>query len=120
VAVRVSHVTPQLNPAADRRGEELGALQWRLDLALRGLASQRLLDTYQAEREPHITEIIRHSIAVGKLVCTTDPEAARRRDEAFWSGQVPPPPAAGLRAVRGRHDPGGQARLQVSTSSIQH
>jgi 2-polyprenyl-6-methoxyphenol hydroxylase-like FAD-dependent oxidoreductase len=63
-----------------------------LDLAYRGLASQRLLDTYQAEREPHVTEIIRQSIAAGKLVCTTDPEAARRRDETFWSGQVPPPP----------------------------
>ena len=68
------------------------SLTWRLDLALRGLASPRLLDTYQAEREPHVTEIIRQSIDAGKMVCTTDPEAARRRDEAFWSGQVPPPP----------------------------
>jgi 2-polyprenyl-6-methoxyphenol hydroxylase-like FAD-dependent oxidoreductase len=71
---------------------DAASLQWRLDLLLRGLASQRLLDTYQAEREPHVTEIIRQSIAAGKLVCTTDLEAARRRDEAFWSGQVPPPP----------------------------
>jgi 2-polyprenyl-6-methoxyphenol hydroxylase-like FAD-dependent oxidoreductase len=68
------------------------SLEWRLDLALRGLASQRLLDTYQIEREPQVTEIIRQSIAAGKMVCTTDPEAARRRDEAFWSDQVPPPP----------------------------
>ncbi|WP_331748176.1 bifunctional 3-(3-hydroxy-phenyl)propionate/3-hydroxycinnamic acid hydroxylase [Streptomyces chartreusis] len=74
------------------------SLEWRLDLALRGLASERLLDTYQIEREPHVTEIIRQSIAAGKIACTTDPEAARQRDEAFWSGQVPaPPPFPALR-----------------------
>ena len=71
---------------------DAASLEWRLDLVLRGLASQRLLDTYQTEREPHVTEIIRQSIAAGEMVCTTDPETARRRDEAFWSGQVPPPP----------------------------
>ena len=68
------------------------SLEWRLDLVLRGLAAERLLDTYQTEREPHVTEIIRQSIAAGEIVCATDPETARRRDEAFWSGQVPPPP----------------------------
>jgi 2-polyprenyl-6-methoxyphenol hydroxylase-like FAD-dependent oxidoreductase len=67
------------------------SLTRRLDVALRGLASERLLDTYQIEREPHVLDIIRQSIAVGKMVCTTDPEAARVRDEAFRSGQVPPP-----------------------------
>jgi hypothetical protein len=74
------------------------SLEWRLDLALRGLASQQLLDTYQIEREPHVTEIIRQSIAAGEVVCITDPEAARRRDEAFWSGQIPEsPPFPALR-----------------------
>jgi 2-polyprenyl-6-methoxyphenol hydroxylase-like FAD-dependent oxidoreductase len=73
-------------------------LEWRLDLALRGLGSDRLLDTYQLEREPHVTEIIRQSIAAGEIVCITDPEAARWRDEAFWSGQIPAsPPFPALR-----------------------
>jgi 2-polyprenyl-6-methoxyphenol hydroxylase-like FAD-dependent oxidoreductase len=77
---------------------DAASLEWRLDLALRGLASERLLDTYQIEREPHVTEIIRQSIAAGQVACTIDPEAARRRDEAFWSGQVSaPPPFPALR-----------------------
>jgi 2-polyprenyl-6-methoxyphenol hydroxylase-like FAD-dependent oxidoreductase len=77
---------------------DAASLEWRLDLVLRGLASERLLDTYQFEREPHVTEIIRQSIAAGQVACTTDPEAARQRDEAFWSGQVPTqPPFPALR-----------------------
>lgn len=75
------------------------SLEWRLDLVLRGLASERLLDTYQIEREPHVTEIIRQSVAAGEAVCIVDPEAARRRDEAFLSGQFPPP--APLPSLRG-------------------
>jgi 2-polyprenyl-6-methoxyphenol hydroxylase-like FAD-dependent oxidoreductase len=75
------------------------SLDWRLDLVLRGLASDRLLDTYQVEREPHVTEIIRQSVAAGEAVCIVDPEAARRRDEAFLSGEFPPP--APLPALRG-------------------
>jgi 2-polyprenyl-6-methoxyphenol hydroxylase-like FAD-dependent oxidoreductase len=75
------------------------SLDWRLDLVLRGLASDRLLDTYQVEREPHVTEIIRQSVAAGELVCIVDPEAAHRRDEELRSGQVPPP--APLPALRG-------------------
>ena len=52
------------------------------------VASQRLLDTYRTEREPHVTEIIRQSIAAGELVCTTDPEAARRRASNVTRRQV--------------------------------
>jgi 2-polyprenyl-6-methoxyphenol hydroxylase-like FAD-dependent oxidoreductase len=75
------------------------SLEWRLDLVLSGTASDRLLDSYQVERQPHVTEIIRQSVAAGEAVCIVDPEAARLRDEAFRSGEFPPP--APLPALRG-------------------
>jgi 2-polyprenyl-6-methoxyphenol hydroxylase-like FAD-dependent oxidoreductase len=78
---------------------DAASLGWRLDLVLRGLASDRLLNSYQLEREPHVTEIIKQSVAAGEVACMTDPEAAHLRDEAFWSGQVPPPPS--FPALRG-------------------
>ncbi|MDT0307548.1 bifunctional 3-(3-hydroxy-phenyl)propionate/3-hydroxycinnamic acid hydroxylase [Streptomyces sp. DSM 44917] len=67
-------------------------LAWKLDLVLRGRAPDTLLDTYTEERRPHVEKIIRTAIELGKVVCITDPQAAAARDEAFLSGQVPPPP----------------------------
>ncbi|MBP0638827.1 bifunctional 3-(3-hydroxy-phenyl)propionate/3-hydroxycinnamic acid hydroxylase [Cupriavidus sp. AcVe19-6a] len=72
-------------------------LAWRLDLLLRGIATDALLDSYTAERLPQVRAVIDASIAMGQVVCIADPEAAARRDAAFLSGQVPPlPPFPGL------------------------
>lgn len=72
-------------------------LAWRIDLVLRGIATEDLLDTYTPERLPQVRAVIDASIAMGQVVCIADPEAAARRDEAFLSGQVPPlPPFPGL------------------------
>lgn len=53
-------------------GQGLGAglrdahnLAWKLDLVLRGAAGESLLDTYEAERVPHVVAQIRGAIAVG-------------------------------------------------------
>jgi 2-polyprenyl-6-methoxyphenol hydroxylase-like FAD-dependent oxidoreductase len=72
-------------------------LAWRFDLILKGLASSELLDGYTAERRPQVRAVIDASIAMGQVVCISDPEAAARRDEAYLSGRVPPlPPFPGL------------------------
>lgn len=72
-------------------------LAWRLDLLLRGIATDDLLDSYTPERLPQVRAVIDASIEMGKVVCIADPEAAARRDAAFLSGQVPPlPPFPGL------------------------
>ncbi|MDT3397961.1 bifunctional 3-(3-hydroxy-phenyl)propionate/3-hydroxycinnamic acid hydroxylase [Streptomyces sp. B1866] len=68
-------------------------LAWKLGLVLCGKADESLLDTYTAERRPHVEEITRTAIALGRVVCTTDPRAAAARDEAFRSGRAPRPPA---------------------------
>jgi 3-(3-hydroxy-phenyl)propionate hydroxylase len=58
-------------------------LMWKLGLVRAGAASDALLDTYQAEREPHVRAIITASVAAGAAVCKTDPEEARARDLEF-------------------------------------
>jgi len=55
-------------------------LAWKIDAVLNTGASDVLLDTYQAEREPHVEGIIHAAIALGKVVCTTDPAVAAARD----------------------------------------
>jgi len=57
-------------------------LAWKLSAVLGG-ADAALLDTYQAEREPHVRAYIERAIAMGRLVCTLDPEAAAQRDAAM-------------------------------------
>ncbi|MFD2272336.1 FAD-dependent monooxygenase [Undibacterium arcticum] len=60
-------------------------LAWKLNLILTGQADGSLLDTYQIERRPHASDIIDLSMYLGKVICIPDPEAAARRDKAFFS-----------------------------------
>jgi 2-polyprenyl-6-methoxyphenol hydroxylase-like FAD-dependent oxidoreductase len=68
-------------------------LAWKLNLVLDGKADPRLLDTYQSERRPHVSDVIDLSMYLGKVICIPDPAKATERDAAFFSGMAPPPPA---------------------------
>ncbi len=72
-------------------------LAWKLAHVLRGEANEALLDTYQTEREPHVRAVTETAIAMGRVVCIADPEAAAQRDTAMLAakaaGQQPVPPA---------------------------
>jgi 2-polyprenyl-6-methoxyphenol hydroxylase-like FAD-dependent oxidoreductase len=73
------------------------ALAWKLDLVLRDVASERLLDTYETERIPNARSWVEQSLAVGKISATLDPEVAAERDAAFARGEAPDvPPVPGL------------------------
>jgi 2-polyprenyl-6-methoxyphenol hydroxylase-like FAD-dependent oxidoreductase len=102
-------------------------LAWKLGLVLDGRASDALLDTYQPERRPHVSDVIDLSMFLGKIICIPDAQKAAERDEAFFSGKVPPPPAfpcprhppsrasptascAAARTVRCRRRPGCSVR----------
>lgn len=61
-----------------RDGLNLG---WKLDLVLRGLADNKLLDTYQVERKPHVTAITLNAIMLGEIANEHDPVKASARDE---------------------------------------
>ncbi|MFI0854541.1 bifunctional 3-(3-hydroxy-phenyl)propionate/3-hydroxycinnamic acid hydroxylase [Streptomyces sp. NPDC021098] len=62
-------------------------LSWKLDLVLRGLAGERLLDTYTAERRAHVQHAITTSVKLGKVICVTDPVAAADRDAIMLAGR---------------------------------
>jgi hypothetical protein len=68
-------------------------LAWKLDLVLDGKADDRLLDSYQPERRPHVSDVIDLSMYLGRVICIPDADKAAERDEAFFSGKAPPPPA---------------------------
>lgn len=100
---------------------DVANLSWKLDLVLRGVAGDKLLDSYRLERKPHVGDIIEQAVALGRVSCTIDPEEARARDAAFLSGDIPPPPPfpwivdgiidEASPAVAGRLGP--QARVRV-------
>jgi flavoprotein hydroxylase len=105
-------------------------LAWKLDLVLRGLATDALLDTYGRERGPHTQAVIELAMDMGKLICVADPDEAAARDEAFlatYDGSVTdvppfPPitdgivltgsPGAGELFIQGEIEgPGGRTRF---------
>ena len=67
-------------------------LAWKLGLILDGKADDRLLDSYQRERLPHVGQITDMSIYLGKMICLPDAEAAAARDAEFLGGTAEPPP----------------------------
>ena len=74
-------------------------LSWKLDLVLREIAPERLLDTYMEEREPHVRAIIDQAVELGRVVCISDPEAAAERDRLLLAEPAPPPPFPCLRGA---------------------
>ncbi len=76
------------------------ALDWRLDLVLRGRAHERTLETYTSERRAHLQHAIALSVELGKVICIADEGEAAARDEALLSlaadpnaPPIEPPPA---------------------------
>ena len=62
-------------------------LVWKLAAVIRG-APEKLLDSYEAERSPHVRTIIETSIAMGKIVCMIDRDAAAARDREMLARRV--------------------------------
>jgi 3-(3-hydroxy-phenyl)propionate hydroxylase len=72
-------------------------LAWKLEAILAGRAGESLLDSYQAERDPHVRALIQLAIGMGRVVCTLDRDAAAARDAgmlAARAGGAPPLPPA--------------------------
>jgi 3-(3-hydroxy-phenyl)propionate hydroxylase len=70
-------------------------LAWKLRLVLEGRAGDALLDTYQAERAPHVRTVIDTAVEMGRIICTRDPELARARDAQLLGGNAGSGGAAG-------------------------
>ena len=62
-------------------------LGFKLDLVLKGLATEKLLDSYQAERKPHVTEISKGAIKMGQLIQAQSKWKVWMRDFLFFLGR---------------------------------
>jgi 3-(3-hydroxy-phenyl)propionate hydroxylase len=62
---------------------DAGNLGWKLAAVLRDGRRSSLLDTYEAERKPHIRELVATTKAIGEIIGELDFDAARQRDEAL-------------------------------------
>ncbi|MDC0747350.1 bifunctional 3-(3-hydroxy-phenyl)propionate/3-hydroxycinnamic acid hydroxylase MhpA [Polyangium mundeleinium] len=58
-------------------------LAWKLALCITGRASERLLDTYERERRPHLLAMTEISIRLGHVFLVRDARAAAVRDVVF-------------------------------------
>lgn len=67
---------------------DAAALAWRLPLALRSGDAHFMLDSYQAEREPHVRTITAAAIETGRVVCTLDPVLAAGRDAQMLASRA--------------------------------
>lgn len=68
-------------------------LAWKLDLTLRGLAAESILDSYTEERRAQAKEAILASVQLGRVICVTDPVAAAERDATVLANRRGRPPA---------------------------
>lgn len=93
VAGDAAHLTPPFMGQGMCSGlRDSTNLAWKLDLILSGKTEDSLLDTYTRERKPHNQAVVEAALFLGETICVTDPEAAKERDEVFFSGSVPPFP----------------------------
>lgn len=86
-------------------------LAWKLHLVARGRAAPALLDSYEAERRPHVHEILRGTLFLGRrLQADNDLQRWRRRHELRLIGALPR-----LQALLRRR---GMPRLQLQRGCL--
>jgi 3-(3-hydroxy-phenyl)propionate hydroxylase len=82
---------PYLGQGACSGMRDASNLAWKLDLVLRGLAEDALLDTYEVERRPHAQKLMLDSRALGMVANTANPVKAAIRDLLFRLKLAPKP-----------------------------
>lgn len=65
-------------------------LCWKIADIVAGRLHESILASYQSERGPHATAIVRASERLGRVVMTTNPRIARRRDELIGAALATP------------------------------
>jgi 2-polyprenyl-6-methoxyphenol hydroxylase-like FAD-dependent oxidoreductase len=124
-----AHLTPPFMGQGLCTGlRDAANVAWKLDLVLRGLASDSLLETIDSERQPQNEWVIGLAVEMGRVSCVLDADAAAERDAGLRAAGSPPPlqfaglgpgalrdsgaepaPLAGTLSVQGRvAGPGGE------------
>lgn len=83
-----SHMTPPFMAQGMAAGmRDALNLAWKLDRVINQHAPDKLLDTYQQERQPHVTAVTQAAIALGRVICERNPARAAERDELLLAEQ---------------------------------
>lgn len=86
-----AHMTPQFMGQGMSAGlRDAANLAWKLDLVVKGRATDRLLDSYQAERHPHVQAMIDVSVRMMRFVSVSNPRLAACRNAAVRLALVTP------------------------------
>lgn len=56
-------------------------LAWKLERVIKGSSSDALLNSYEAERKPHVRETILAAMNLGRVICEQDSVRAVQRDQ---------------------------------------
>ncbi len=59
---------------------DVANLAWKMAAVVHEGADPAILDTYQAERDPHVRAVIGAAVAAGRYICELDAERAAARD----------------------------------------
>ncbi|MCP2256247.1 3-(3-hydroxy-phenyl)propionate hydroxylase [Prauserella aidingensis] len=79
-----AHLTPPfLGQGLNSAVRDAANLAGHLNLVLDGRAPETVLDRYTEERLPHVRTQIETAVQLGHVICITDPEAARQRDDGL-------------------------------------
>lgn len=86
-------MTPYMGQGACCAMRDAGNLSWKLDLVLKQLVDESILDTYESERLGHSRFFVEGSLAAYKMVNPTTSEEAAARDAYLKAtgGNVTPP-----------------------------
>lgn len=115
-----AHLTPPFMGQGLCAGlRDAANVAWKLDLVLRGLAHDSLLDTIDSERQPQNEWIIALAVEMGRVSCELDAGAAAERDAGLRAAGSPPPlQFAPLGDGALRHS-GGELAPLAGTLSVQ-
>ena len=116
-----AHLTPPfLGQGLCSGVRDASNLAWKLDLVLRDVAGEALLDSVDAERQPHNEWVINLAVALGQVLCQLDVEAAAERDRMMRQADAAPPIAFPALTAGLLHRPAGGAPDQLAgTLSVQ-
>jgi 3-(3-hydroxy-phenyl)propionate hydroxylase len=85
-------IPPYLGQGACSGIRDAANIAWKLDLVLRDAAASDILDSYEVERRPHVANMMKTAVMLGRVANTHNRAVAFLRDMAFRFNLVPPPP----------------------------
>ncbi|MFE0459340.1 bifunctional 3-(3-hydroxy-phenyl)propionate/3-hydroxycinnamic acid hydroxylase [Kitasatospora sp. NPDC058965] len=102
---------------------DVANLCWKLDAVLRGELPETVLDSYEAERKPHVKEVTRRAVLVGRTITERRRPVTKVRDGALRTLDRVPGFSNWLQSANwipvARYDAGLQARSRARATGHQ-